>query len=114
MLFMLDEQSLTVLDMEYNSLTHIMKIFILWNGIKHVISTELIQYISDNGRIRAFGSDEFSSFIMNFMNIEDSKRRVGTCSPRGCSRQGTDVCLRGFSFRLPSNTERVGSKYPPY
>lgn len=76
MLFMLDEQSLTVLDMEYNSLTHIMKIFILWNGIEHVISTELIQYISDNGRIRAFGSDEFSSFIMNFMNIEDRTKKI--------------------------------------
>ena len=43
---MLDKQSLTVLGMEYDSLTHIMKIFILWNGIEHVISTELIQYIS--------------------------------------------------------------------
>ena len=76
MLFMLDKQSLTVLDMEYDSLTHIMKIFILWNGIEHVISTELIQYISGNGRIRAFGSDEFSSFIMNFMNIEDRTKKI--------------------------------------
>jgi len=38
---------------------------------------------------------------------------VGTCCPRGCGRQGTDVCLRGFGFRLPKRTGGLAVKDAP-
>ena len=38
---------------------------------------------------------------------------MGTCCPRGCGRQGTDVCLRGFGFRLPKRTGGLAVKDAP-
>lgn len=64
-------------EIDYNSTTNQVILYFSWNGINYTIPAILVKtVIDDKNIIRAISSEEFSSFIMNFMNIENRSKKL--------------------------------------
>ena len=64
-------------EIDYNSTTNQVILYFSWNGVSYTIPAILIKTaIDDKHIIRAISSEEFSSFIMNFMNIENRSKKL--------------------------------------
>ena len=64
-------------EIDYNSTTNQVILYFSWNGINYTIPATLIKTVIDDDHIiRAISSEKFSSFIMNFMNIENRSKKL--------------------------------------
>lgn len=61
----------------YNSINNQVILYFSWNGVNYTIPATLIKTVIDDDHIiRAISSEKFSSFIMNFMNIENRNKKL--------------------------------------
>ena len=64
-------------EIDYNPTTNQVILYFSWNGINYTIPAILVKTVIDNKNIiRAISSEEFSAFIMNFMNIENRSKKL--------------------------------------
>lgn len=77
MQFMHNNHSLSLNGINYNPDTNQVILYFSWNGVSYTIPAILVKtVIDDKNIIRAISSEEFSSFIMNFMNIENRSKKL--------------------------------------
>ena len=77
MQFMHNNHNLVLNGINHNPTTNQVILYFSWNGVNYTIPAILIKTaIDDKHIIRAISSEEFSSFIMNFMNIENRSKKL--------------------------------------